>query len=202
MSGRQLYKTNIFFISIDRLYILSFSLAVFFGLSSGVAMAWSNPSQTAPSGQPGPIVVALGGTQASMVPQALTNLGMAGSGADTSITSLSPSGNLVLTPTGYVGIGTASPGLELGINGGVLANEGLPSCTPTNAGYSFNGDGCYDTGMFSSGDGDLRLYDNQVLTLHATPSGVIIPTGLAIGTTTIPASGIEFPDGTVQTTAM
>ncbi|MDE2099450.1 MAG: hypothetical protein KGL39_19515 [Patescibacteria group bacterium] len=163
--------------------------------------AFTNPSQTPPGGTAGPIAVTMGGTSATTSAQALLNLGAAASGANSNITSLSPTGNLTLTPTGYVGVGTASPGLELGVNGGVLANEGLPSCTPTNAGYSFNGDGCYDTGIFSSGDGDLRLYNNQVLTLHATQSGVIIPTGLAIGTTTIPASGIEFPDGTVQTTA-
>jgi hypothetical protein len=179
--------------------LLLFGLSVI--LSYNIAQAWTNPASAPPTESLTPIAIVNGGTAASSTSQARLNLGAAASGANSDITSLSPSGNLVLTPTGYVGIGTASPGLELGINGGVLANEGLPSCTPTNAGYSFNGDGCYDTGMFSSGDGDLRLYNNQVLTLHATPSGVIIPTGLAIGTTTIPASGIEFPDGTVQTTA-
>jgi hypothetical protein len=112
------------FTPIDRLYLLSFLLAIFFGLSIGVARAWSNPSQTPPSGEPGPIYISLGGTQADTVQQALSNLGIAASGANSDITSLSPSGNLILSPTGYVGVGTSTPSQELTVNGVIYSTTG------------------------------------------------------------------------------
>ena len=124
MTKRRSELNERLFTPIDRLYILSFLLVVLFGLSIGVAMAWSNPSQTPPGGEPGPISISLGGTQASTVQQALSNLGITASGANTDITSLSPSGNLILSPTRYVGVGTSTPNQELTVNGVIYSTTG------------------------------------------------------------------------------
>ena len=210
MSGRQLYKTNIFFISIDRLYILSFSLAVFFGLSSGVAMAWSNPSQTAPNGQPGPIVITLGGTQASTVPQALSDLGTAASGANSDITSLSPSGSLIISPTGGVGIGTTSlgTGALVTVNGNIAASGELQSTLGSgygqvrmiagNYGAMWRNDGA-NTYLLFTNSGDQYGSWNSLRPFYINDSTGEVYMGNGLDIT---SGGITFPDGTVQTTAM
>ena len=105
------------------LYLI-FSFAILSGSSLGVAKAWSNPSQTAPNGEPGPIVITLGGTQASNTAQDRADLGIAASGANSDITSLSPSGNLIISPTGYVGIGTTTPTQELTVSGTIYSTTG------------------------------------------------------------------------------
>jgi hypothetical protein len=40
-------------------------------------------------------------------------------------------------------------------------------------GYSFDGDGGFDTGMFSSGDGYLQFYSNNVKVIEVNPTGSI-----------------------------
>ena len=108
-----------------RAYLLwIFSFAILSGSSLGVAKAWSNPSLSAPNGEPGPIVIALGGTQGSSTAQDRSDLGAAASGANSDITSLSPSGNLIISPTGYVGIGTTTPTQELTISGTIYSTTG------------------------------------------------------------------------------
>jgi hypothetical protein len=105
------------------LYLI-FSFAILSGSSLGVAKAWSNPSLSAPNGEPGPIVITLGGTQSSSTAQDRANLGIAASGANSDITSISPSGNLIISPTGYVGIGTTTPTQELTVSGTIYSTTG------------------------------------------------------------------------------
>jgi hypothetical protein len=52
-----------------------------------------------------------------------------------------------------------------------LASEG--SSNAGNHGYSFTGDGGYDTGMFSSGDGYLQFYSNNNKVIEVNPTGSI-----------------------------
>jgi len=53
------------------------------------------------------------------------------------------------------------------VNGLILASEGGPGAH----GYSFQGDGAFDTGMFSPSDGVTNFYNNGVNTISLTPSG-------------------------------
>jgi hypothetical protein len=76
-----------------------------------------------------------------------------------------------ITNTGKVSIGT-SPAQKLTVSGGILAATGTPTCIPSDVGYSFIGDGCYDTGMFSTGDGVLKFYTNQIDTVTMTGGNV------------------------------
>lgn len=54
--------------------------------------------------------------------------------------------------------------------GGIfLASEGGTGTT----GYSFVGDGGYDTGMFSSADGYIQFYSNNTKVIEVNPTGTI-----------------------------
>ena len=66
-----------------------------------------------------------------------------------------------------------------------LAAEGVPSGTGT-TGYSFTGDGGYDTGMFSAADGQLRLYSNNdaILQLQGTGTATLNVDTLLFGNIT------------------
>ena len=222
-----------------------FSFAILSGSSLGVAKAWSNPSLSAPNGEPGPIVIALGGTQASSTVQDRSDLGAAASGANSDITSLSPSGNLILTPTSLdVGVNVSSPGYNFevgGTPGSVAAGGGTAVMfggqTPVSGvggagGMSFWGrPRIGDFGQWlqigeitTPGDPILQITGSQVLTSVITTStlggGDTVHNVLDNGNgyvgilTTAPdqpltvngiihstSGGIEFPDGTVQTTA-
>lgn len=86
----------------------------------------------------------------------------------------------------------ASSGVVYYNEGGVVVKQGLPnsqSICPTNAGYSFQNDGCYDTGIFSTGDGDLRLYSNNIMGLKVASNGRV-----GIRTTT-PDAQLDLEDG-------
>ena len=180
--------------------------------------AFTNPSQTPPGGTAGPISVSMGGTSATTTAQALLNLGAAAAGANTNITSLSPSGNLILGPTGYVGVGTTNPIAGLDIGGGPSPDLHISGiCSPT-----LTGQGAYMTwNALTCGTGETDFINNQgggaggfafmntpssgtpktTIMLITGSGNVGILGGLGVGTTTAPSSGIEFPDGTVQTTA-
>lgn len=61
-----------------------------------------------------------------------------------------------------------------------LANEGLPG---SQSGYSFNGDGDFDTGMFSDGDGALYMYSNSNRVLTLTSGSVSFDQGITVNGT-------------------
>ncbi len=68
--------------------------------------------------------------------------------------------------------------LTNGINAGnvisgamVNSGWGLPGCSAATAGFSFNSDGCWDTGMFSNADGVLKFYANSALRQTYTMAG-------------------------------
>jgi hypothetical protein len=72
-------------------------------------------------------------------------------------------------------------------SGGFLAAQGTPNYGLT--GYSFQNDGGYDTGMFSTGDGDVILYANNEEVVHfntgyLTISKNLYLSGLNTGDTT------------------
>ncbi|MCL5006859.1 MAG: hypothetical protein M1153_01820, partial [Patescibacteria group bacterium] len=70
------------------LILLSFLfVALTWFVVSQTAHAFTNPTQSPPNGTPGPISVTDGGTGASTVSGARSNLGAAASGANTDITS-------------------------------------------------------------------------------------------------------------------
>ena len=56
-----------------------------------------------------------------------------------------------------------------------LASEGGTGTT----GYSFVGDGGYDTGMFSSADGYIQFYSNNTKVIEVNPTGQIVLIGSA-----------------------
>jgi len=78
--------------------------------------------------------------------------------------------------SGNVGIGTTTINGKLDVAGKILAAE---STGTTNGGYSFEGDGSYDTGMFSPSDGVLDFYNNGNNRVRITSAGDV-----GIGTTT------------------
>ncbi len=81
------------------------------------------------------------------------------------LTNSSDSIFLVAT-SGNVGIGQENPDQKLVVNGGILAGNGFPQPVGSgNAGYSFIGDGNYDTGIFSDEDGVLCIYNQSGRTL-------------------------------------
>ena len=101
-------------------YLLTSLLtAVFVALLFNTAYGFNSPASTPPNGNPGPIPVADGGTNATTTAQALADLGAAASGANTDITSLSPAngsalqignaGLVVGGGTGKITVGTIDP---------------------------------------------------------------------------------------------
>jgi len=72
---------------------------------------------------------------------------------------------------GNVGIGNNNPGAKLTVNGGVQARGGAPA---TGAGYAFTGNGGdNDSGMFSSADGQVEFYGNNVERMRIAVSGAV-----------------------------
>ncbi len=101
-------------------YLLTSLLtAVFAALLFNTAYGFNSPVSTPPNGNPGPIPVTDGGTNATTTAQALADLGAAASGANTDITSLSPAngsalqigsaGLVVGGGTGKITVGTIDP---------------------------------------------------------------------------------------------
>ncbi len=100
---------------------------------------------------------------------------------------------MAFTTGGNVGIGTTSPGTKLQVNGEILANEG----TWGTGGYSFVGDGGYDTGMFSPSDGVTDFYNNTAHTVNITPSAatVYVPTTFTSGIFLNPNNELDYWGG-------
>lgn len=75
--------------------------------------------------------------------------------------------------TGNVGIGTSTPSGKLTVNGGVRARGGAPGGSGANDnGYAFTGNGGdNDSGMFSSGDGQVEFYSNSQERMRIAGSG-------------------------------
>ncbi len=71
---------------------------------------------------------------------------------------------------GNVGIGLNNPTAKLTVNGGVLARGGAPAA---GAGYAFFNGGDNDSGMFSSADGQVEFYGNNVERMRIATSGAI-----------------------------
>ena len=90
-----------------------------------VALGWTNPSTTPPTESLTPLPITDGGTGASSAASARADLGAAASGANSDITSLSPSGNLIISPTGYVAIGTSTATQELTVAGTIYTTGGI-----------------------------------------------------------------------------
>jgi len=78
-----------------------------------------------------------------------------------------PDGTFVIDPTdASFRVSTLHANLIASVvtSGGFLAQEGNPNYAAT--GYSFQGDGGYDTGMFSPSDGIVQLWSNNVKILE------------------------------------
>ena len=90
--------------------------------------------------------------------------------------------NVDIKANGLVGIGTTSPAKSLDVHGQILANEGLPSttCGAGVGGYSFENDGCWDTGMFSPSDGVVDLITNATQTMTLQTGSVSISGNLSV----------------------
>ena len=72
---------------------------------------------------------------------------------------------------GNVGIGLNNPSAKLTVNGGVQARGGAPAA---GAGYAFTGNGGdNDSGMFSSADGQVEFYGNNVERMRIASSGAV-----------------------------
>lgn len=72
---------------------------------------------------------------------------------------------------GNVGIGLNNPTAKLTVNGGVQARGGAPAA---GAGYAFTGNGGdNDSGMFSSADGQVEFYGNNVERMRIASSGAV-----------------------------
>lgn len=82
------------------------------------------------------------------------------------------------------------------VNGGVLAKGGAPGLNGVNRnGYAFSGNsGDKDSGLFSTADGEVSLYTNNVEVLSATPGNVAV-TGDLAATGKMSASNMELSSG-------
>ena len=72
-----------------------------------------------------------------------------------------------------------------------LANEGAPDGT-ANAGYSFQNDGGWDTGLFSEGDGRVELWSNAVKVLEIVrDEGLTLQNGTVISDSGAPGLFVD-----------
>lgn len=79
---------------------------------------------------------------------------------------------LYVTDAGKVGVNYSTPTVSLHVEGQVAAQQGAPGANGANDnGFSFAGD--YDTGMFSTADGLIQFYNNNVETGRITSGGLV-----------------------------
>ena len=78
----------------------------------------------------------------------------------------------------------------------ILANQSLGALggSGTQGGYSFSGDGGYDTGMFSPSDGELELYSNDVRIISANTDIVFFEKDLKLTN----SARINNPNGLLE----
>ncbi len=79
---------------------------------------------------------------------------------------------LAVNGYGDVGVNTATPVTALSVAGAITINEGTTFGGVN--GYSFIGDGGYDTGMFSPSDGIVDFYNNTIHSIDITPSAMTV----------------------------
>lgn len=84
---------------------------------------------------------------------------------------------------------------SIGVKGGVLADGGTPGLNGVNKnGYAFSGNnGDTDSGLFSTADGKVALYANNVEVLTATPTKVQTNTNLEV-TGDVSANSLNLPN--------
>ena len=187
--------------------LLLFGLSM--ALSYNIAKAWTNPASPPPTESLMPIAIINGGTAASSTSQARLNLGAAASGANSDITSLSPSGNLIISPTGGVGIGTTSlgTGALVTVNGNLVSNGELQSTLQTgdgqirmiagNYGAMWRNDGTNTWFLLTASGNQYGGWNSlRPMQINDSSGEVYMANGLDVT-----SGGITFPDGTVQTTA-
>ena len=82
------------------------------------------------------------------------------------------------------------------VNGGVLARGGAPGLNGVSKnGYAFSGNsGDKDSGVFSTGDGKVSLYSNNVEVLAVTPTNVQSNTNLTVAGT-VNTNGVAINNG-------
>ncbi len=178
-------------------------------LSYNIAQAWTNPASSPPTESLTPITIVNGGTAASSTSQARLNLGAAASGANTDITSLSPSGNLIISPTGGVGIGTTSliSGATVTVNGNLVTTGELQSTLASgdgqirmiagNYGAMWRNDGTNTWFLLTASGNQYGGWNSlRPMQINDSSGEVYMANGLDVT-----SGGITFPDGTVQTTA-
>ncbi len=79
---------------------------------------------------------------------------------------------LAVNGYGDVGVDTATPVTALSVAGAITINEGTTFGGVN--GYTFIGDGNYDTGMFSPSDGVVDFYNNTAHSIDITPSAMTV----------------------------
>ncbi len=85
-----------------------------------------------------------------------------------------------ITVAGSVNIGSATASGALGANHFVAAG-GAPNAGVAGKGYSFNGTGDADGGLFSLGDNNIALYANATKVLESSNTSMNIPISLQVG---------------------
>jgi hypothetical protein len=86
------------------------------------------------------------------------------------------------------------------VNGGVLARGGAPGLNGVNKnGYAFTGNGGdKDSGVFSTADGKVSLYANNIEILAVTPTAAQVNTNLTVGGN-LTANNLSLPTGSTIT---
>jgi hypothetical protein len=193
------------------LLIELFIVVAFLILLSHSVLAWSSPTQAPPGGAPSALSLPIGGTGATTTSQALLDLGAAASGANTDITSLTPSGSVSLQ-IGNAGvligqsfyINNAQGGsMELGGNATGSANTFVNTSGATPYIDFHYGTGTaqdYNVRIINNANNSLGIYSSGSLTLNTgstSTDSVVVGSGLG----TVKSGTVQFSGGTTQTTA-